>query len=121
MTKDARGKLQMLVNYDYKVSAIIKRVSYTITTFLRPELMKLLTTENEIKEIVDKFLETYEFPQCKGKRWHAFKGAEPSKHYLDYIKRKGYFPLKVQAVCDYKYCFQHPVMKWSGSVHDTRI
>ena len=105
MTKDAKGKLQILVNYSYK------RISYTITIFLKPKLIKHPTTENEIKEIVDKLLETHGFPQCVGtKEGNYIEGAEPNNHYLDYINIKGYFPLKVQAACNCKYCFQHPVI-----------
>lgn len=45
VTKRAIRKLQMLLNYNYKVSGIIKKVSYTITTFLKSKL-KHQTTEN---------------------------------------------------------------------------
>ena len=56
----------MLLNYNYKVSAIIIRVCYTVIILLRPELIKIVTTENEVKEKADKFLETHGFPQCVG-------------------------------------------------------
>ena len=48
----------MLLNYNYKLAAIIKKVSYTITTFLRLKL-KHQTTENEVNKLPDKFLETH--------------------------------------------------------------
>ena len=57
-------KLRITLNYNYKVLAIIKRVFYTITTVLRPELIKLPTNENELKKLADNFLETHEFAQC---------------------------------------------------------
>ena len=46
------------------VSAIIKSVSYAITTFLGAAPIKLPATENKVKELTDKLLETQEFPQC---------------------------------------------------------
>ena len=41
---------QIYLLYNYKVSAMIKKVSYIIITFLRPELIKPRTTENELKK-----------------------------------------------------------------------
>ena len=72
--------------------------------------------------MTDGYLEAHGFPQCID----AIDGthieiAKPSKHYSDFINRKVYFSLNVQAVCDYKYCFQDIVVKWTGSVHDARI
>lgn len=58
VTKRAIRKLQMLLNYNYKVSGIIKKVSYTITTFLKSKL-KHQTTENYVNKLLDKFLEAH--------------------------------------------------------------
>ena len=61
--------------------------------------------------MTDGYLEAHGFPQCID----AIDGthietAKPSKHYSDFINRKGYFSINVQAVCDYKYCFQDVVV-----------
>ena len=76
------------------VSLISKRVTYVITNFLEPELIKLSITEKNVKELTN--LGTHEF---------------------QYINRNSYFSLNVQAVYCNKYCLQNVVIKWPGSVH----
>ena len=49
------------------------------------------------------------------------KIAQLNKHYSDYINKKGYFSLNVQAVSDYKYYLQNVVIKWLGSLHDSHV
>ena len=83
------------------LSALNKRVSYAITTFSGPQPIKLLTAENKKKELTNKLLGTHEFPlYIRAIDDTYIKIAELNEHYSDYINRKGYFSLKVQAVCD---------------------
>ena len=49
------------------------------------------------------------------------KIAQLNKHYSDYINKRGYFSLNVQAVSDYKYYFQNVVIKWLESLHDSHV
>ena len=80
---------------------IIKKVSYGVTTFWVPEPIKRPTTENKSKELTNKLLGTQELPQSIGTIDHThIEIVELNEHYLDYINRKGYFSLNVQAVCD---------------------
>ena len=81
--------------------AIIKKVSYAITTFSGPEPIKLPTTENNVKELSNKLLGTHEFPQCIGTIDDTDVGiVEQNEHYADYINGTSYFSLNVQAACD---------------------
>ena len=64
----------------------------------------------EVKELV-KFLETHGFLQSFG----AINGTHI------YINRKGYHSINMQVICDYRHCFLDALVKWSGSVHDSRI
>ena len=104
------------------ISGIIRRVSYAVATFVGSKLIRLPTTEVEVEELTGGYLGAHGFTQCIG----AIDGthveiAEPSKHFLNFVYRKGYFSLIVQVVCDCKYCFQDTLKKWPGSVHGTRI
>ena len=82
----------------------------------------LTSTDNEVKEKVSNFYRVFSLPQCLGEIdcTHIDIKA-PSNNPTDYVNRKSWFSLNVQACCDYRYCFLDVVVKWPGSVHDARI
>ncbi|CAM5073258.1 unnamed protein product [Natator depressus] len=63
-----------------------------------------------------------EFPNCGG----AIDGTHipilaPEHQAGEYINRKGYFSVVLQALVDHKGCFPNINVGWPGKVHDTRI
>ena len=84
--------------------------------------MKLPTTEDDVRDLVDNFQSVHGFPQCLG----AIDGThieikQPKMNYYEFINREGYTSINVQALCDYRYRLLDVVVKWRGSVHDARI
>ena len=100
------------------MSVIVRRVC----TVLGPQYTTLPKTENELEEAVQQFYSKHGFPQCFGAvdGTHIFI-KQPNKNATDFLNRNNRFSVNVQATCNYKYCFSDVVIKWPGSVHDSRI
>lgn len=84
------------------VSIIVRRVCAAISEYLGPSYVRLPTSEREVQELVSQFYVYHGFPQCMG----AIDGThipikEPIENASDYINRKGYTSINVQATCDY--------------------
>ena len=74
--------------------------------------MKPSETAAEVENLTQKLLEHHGSPQCIG----AIDGAhtpvcQPTNYYADYINRKGFTSISVQALSDYCYCFLDVVVK----------
>ena len=103
------------------VSVYVRRVCHAITN-LMPKYIFLPKTEAEVTKVADGFCQKYQMPQCIG----AIDGThipikKPLINSTDYLNRKGYYSMNVQAMCDSNYIFTDVLVKWPGSVHDAKV
>lgn len=89
--------------------------------FNRP-CIKLPTSEQEVKQAVSNVFYAHGFPQCKGAvdGTHIFK-KHPFGRCNGFYQPAKRYSLNVQAICDYRYYLMDVVIKWPGSVHESRI
>ncbi|CAM5089282.1 unnamed protein product [Eretmochelys imbricata] len=95
------------------VGAAVIQVANAITELL---LSRVVTLGN-VQVIVDGFA-TMGFPNCGG---NTYPFLAPEHLGSQYINRKGYFSMVLQALVDHKGCFPDINVGWPGKVHDTRI
>ncbi|XP_068741748.1 putative nuclease HARBI1 [Montipora capricornis] len=103
------------------VCSCIKEVS---TVIVRKMKTKFITTPKgeEVNEIMRIYKDKWQFPMWVG----AIDGTHipiiaPVVDHTEYVNRKGYHSIVMQAVVDSKYLFRDVVVGWPGSVHDARI
>ena len=87
-------------------------VKLNIFMYLGRELMKLQKNVTEVEALTENFLNAHSFPHCLG----AIDGKyihikQPRENYTDYMNRKGFLSINVQAFCDYRYSFLDVVVK----------
>ena len=104
------------------VSVVVRKVCDLITNVLGAKYIKLPTTDQEMKDLIDGMENKYGFPQAFG----CVDGthipiAQPCENPHDYFSYKLKYTLNVQGVCDWKGLFLDVDIKWPGSVHDGRV
>ena len=103
------------------VCKCITEVCQAIIKILKSSLV-CLPKGNELGEIIEAYSEKWGFPMCCG----AIDGTHipivaPTKNPADYVNRKKYHSIVMQAVVDSDYLFRDFVVGWHGSVHDARV
>lgn len=72
--------------------------------------------------VIKGYQDRWGFPMCAG----AIDGTHipiiaPKENAIDYVNRKKFHSIIMQAVVDYNYLFRDIVIGWPGSVHDARV
>ena len=78
--------------------------------------------KNQLREVIEGYEKTWGLPMCAG----AIDGTHipilaPSESHAEYVNRKGYHSIQMQAVVDCNYLYRDVVIGWPGSVHDARV
>ena len=94
-------------------AAVVNRLQSTFVFFPK---------EHELENIINTYKRKWGFPACVG----ALDGTHipiiaPAQNHADYVSRKGYHSVVMQAVVDCNYLFRDIVDGWPGSVHDARV
>ena len=102
------------------VCSCIKDVCQAITKRLLS--MISFPSGGNLVHVIQGYEKEWEFPMCAG----AVDGTHipihaPHESHTDYVNRKGYHSIIMQAVVDYNYLFRDIVVGWPGSVHDARV
>ena len=76
----------------------------------------------EILQVIQEYENKWGFPMCAG----CVDGTHipilaPKENHKDYVNRKGFHSIHMQAVVDSRYLFRDVVVGWPGSVHDARV
>ncbi|XP_067671679.1 uncharacterized protein [Haliotis asinina] len=103
------------------VCKCIHEVCQTICDLLLPEYV-IFPLNEDLKDVIRGIEHKWCFPNCAG----AIDGCHipiiaPREAHGDYLNRKGWYSLILQAVCDDKYIFRDTNIGWPGRVHDARV
>lgn len=103
------------------VSKIIWQVCCAICTKV-DDWIKFPSTPDDMREAKREWQTKYKFPGAIGALdcTHV-EILKPNVHGDEYLNRKGYFSINVQATANAKECFTSVDVQWPGSVHDSRI
>ena len=76
----------------------------------------------DLLQVIRGYEEAWGLPMCAG----AIDGTHiairaPKENHTDYVNRKGFHSILMQAVVDCNYLFRDVVIGWPGSVHDARM
>ena len=77
--------------------------------------------DDDLQHVIDGFDNTRGFPNCAG----VVDGTHipiiaPESAHGDYVNRKGWYSIILQAICDHNYSITDMNVGWPGRVHDAR-
>ena len=85
-------------------------------------LKRYISTGPQAMDIVKRFKQQWDFPQCFG----AIDGLHipiiaPKDSHMDCYNRKGFYTIVLQALVDHQYRFLNVYTGWPRSVHDACV
>ena len=103
------------------VCLCIKEVSKAITRKLKTGFL-CVPKGQDLREVMGLYKDKWGFPAYAG----AIDGTHipiqtPMENDTNYVNRKSYHTILMQAVVDARYLFRDVVIGWPGSVHDARV
>ena len=103
------------------VSLCVKEICLAIVKRLKSRYITI-PKGDDLKQVMATYKEKWGFPMCAG----AIDGTHvpikvPSQNHTDYVNRKSYHSIIMQALVDSRYLFRDIVVGWPGSGHDARV
>ena len=103
------------------VCLCVKDVCLAILKKLKTRFLSI-PQGDDLREVIRLYKLKWGFPVCAG----AIDGTHiaiqaPNENHTDYVNRKSYHSIVMQAVVDCRYLFRDIVVGWPGSVHDARV
>ena len=103
------------------VCLCIKDVCRAITRKLKRGFLSV-PRGHDLGEVMRLYKEKWGFPSCVGAIDDTHIPIQaPLENHTDYVNRKSYQSIVMQAVVDARYLFRDVVIGWPGSVHDARV
>ena len=103
------------------VCLCVKDVSTAVLRKLKARFLSI-PKGDDLREVMRLYKQKWGFPLCAG----AVDGTHiriqaPAEDHTDYVNRKNYHCIVMQALVDSRYLFRDVVVGWPGSVHDARV
>ncbi|XP_028405241.1 putative nuclease HARBI1 [Dendronephthya gigantea] len=103
------------------VCLCVKDVCTAILTKLKSRFLSI-PKDDDLREVMRLYKLRWGFPVCAG----AIDGTHiaiqaPAENHTDYVNRKSYHSIVMQAVVDSHYLFRYIVVGWPDSVHHARV
>ena len=75
----------------------------------------------EILQVIQEYENKWGFPMCAGcNDGTHIPLLSPNENHKDYVNRKGFHSIQMQAVVDSRYLFRDVVVGWPGSLRSRR-
>ena len=103
------------------VCLCVKDVSTAVLRKLKARFLSI-PKGDDLREVMRLYKQKWGFPLCAGSvDGTHIRIRAPAEDHTDYVNRKNYHSIVMQALVDSRYLFRDVVVGWPGSVHDARV